>query len=166
MTSECPFEFAVNPGLVEVPSQLNLVILTGKQVEIIMEMVPLKASQCNWTLDGNCNDTLHAALNPDQIDQLALSVASYVAATAILCVSAVLATPGNFLVIWVVMKTPFLRSKAVNMLIVNLCLIDLVASLLDLPLIWIILHRKFRRLYTHKWICNWSVLCDTLFTPQ
>lgn len=83
-----------------------------------------------------------------------LSVACYTAATTICAISSILAL-SNFLVIWVVLKTPFLRSKAVNMLIVNLCFIDLIASCIDLPLIWSILHVKFSRRQNYKWLCNW-----------
>ena len=114
----------------------------------------LKTSHCNWTLNFNCNDTLNSALGNEQM-RFPLSATSYAAVTVILCASTMLATPGNILVIWVVVKTPFLRSKAVNMLIVNLCLIDLVASCLDLPLMWIILQLKFNHIHNHKWICNW-----------
>ena len=119
-----------------------------------------------WTmLDIDCNSTTTDFSSTQQSNfsldgkqfgkRFSLSASSYAAATTILCASSVLATPSNILVIWVVIKTPFLRSKAVNMLIVNLCLIDLVASCLDLPLIWIILQLKFNRIHEQKWICNW-----------
>lgn len=90
-----------------------------------------------------------------RFQRMPLSPLSHLVATIILLVSILLATPGNILVMWVVIKTPFLRCKAVNMLIVNLCLIDLVATCIDSPLIWIILQLNANRPGHNKWICNW-----------
>lgn len=114
---------------------------------------------CKWTVDGTCYEVLPSteASNTDEFTTpwVPLSPASYAVATVILSASLLISLPVNLLVIWVVMKTPILRSKAVNMLIVNLCLFDLVASSIDLPLIWLILHLKLSSNYNHKWICNW-----------
>lgn len=84
-----------------------------------------------------------------------LSVTSYVIATTILSITTVLATPGNVLVIWVITKTPFLRAKAVNMLIVNLCLIDLVASCFDTPLMSVILQLNYYCWASARSVCSW-----------
>lgn len=86
---------------------------------------------------------------------LQLSPLSYTISTITLCISIVLSTPGNMLVIWVITKTPHLRAKAVNILIVNLCLVDLVASFLDMPLMWMILQFNNKQLINNQWICDW-----------
>lgn len=120
----------------------------------------------NLSMDYNLYSTTTTTLNISTanlrlLHQHHLSAACYTAATTICAISSLLSL-SNFLVIWVVLKTPFLRSKAVNMLIVNLCFIDLVASCIDLPLIWTILHVKFSRRQNYKWICNWYVRCVNL----
>lgn len=83
-----------------------------------------------------------------------MSPSTFMSSTIILTIVTILATPSNILVIWVVLKTPTLRMKAVNMLIVNLCLLDLIASLLDLPLIWVILQFNYNHVRFDRIICN------------
>ncbi len=83
-----------------------------------------------------------------------ISTETYISGTVICSVAALLAL-SNFLIIWIVLTTPFLRSKAVNMLIVNLCFIDLVAAFFDLPLIWTILYHRWNGWPMHPLICKW-----------
>lgn len=91
----------------------------------------------------------------DQNFSRTLSLTSYTFTTIILSISIILATPSNMMIIWLVFKTPFLRNKAVNMLIVNLCFLDLIASCLDMPLKWIIVHMNHHNDQYHKFICKW-----------
>ena len=90
-----------------------------------------------------------------------MSPSTFMSSTIILTIVTILATPSNILVIWVVLKTPTLRMKAVNMLIVNLCLLDLIASLLDLPLIWVILQFNYNHVRFDRIICNLYVSFPT-----
>ena len=83
-----------------------------------------------------------------------ISTETYISGTVICSVAALLAL-SNFLIIWIVLTTPFLRSKAVNMLIVNLCFIDLVAAFFDLPLIWTIFYHRWNGWPMHPLICKW-----------
>lgn len=92
---------------------------------------------------------------PTNSEEYSLSLTSYVVSTIILGVSTILATPGNILVIWVITKTAFLRAKAVNMLIVNLCLIDLIASCFDMPLMCLILQFNYHCFANPSTICRW-----------
>lgn len=91
-----------------------------------------------------------------------MSPSTFMSSTIILTIVTILATPSNILVIWVVLKTPTLRMKAVNMLIVNLCLLDLIASLLDLPLIWVILQFNYNHVRFDRIICNFQLFIHHL----
>ncbi|UXI19930.1 nitric oxide synthase 1 [Sarcoptes scabiei] len=98
----------------------------------------------------------------DQNFSRTLSLTSYTFTTIILSISIILATPSNMMIIWLVFKTPFLRNKAVNMLIVNLCFLDLIASCLDMPLKWIIVHMNHHNDQYHKFICKCQLFAHTM----
>jgi hypothetical protein len=89
---------------------------------------------------------------------------TYLIATVILCLATLLAIPGNILVIWVVLKTPVLRSKAVNLLIVNLCVVDLISTWIDIPLMWTILEFNYNRIKTIEWICKCQLFFHAIST--
>lgn len=83
--------------------------------------------------------------------------ASYLVATISLSLTTLLAIPGNILVILIVLKTPLLRSKAVNLLIVNLCVIDLISTWVDIPLMWTILEFNHNRTKPIEWLCECQI---------
>ncbi|XP_054168919.1 probable G-protein coupled receptor No18 [Oppia nitens] len=102
-----------------------------------------------------------------------ISELTYVIMTVILSLASLLAIPGNILVILVVMKTPVLRSKAVNILIVNLCVNDLLSTWIDIPLMWTILELNYGRSTSSyqsssssplDWLCKWQIFINSLAT--
>ena len=110
--------------------------------------------QPEFTTKNDDHDNHHYHNYPHPHALQSMSPSTFMSSTIILTIVTILATPSNILVIWVVLKTPTLRMKAVNMLIVNLCLLDLIASLLDLPLIWVILQFNYNHVRFDRIICN------------